>query len=415
MKYFAVFLLLLSLAPSVRAQNGQVEELRRAAMQEVGYASRSELKPEDTVYKSGGLALQALNPEISITGDMLGSYEKTPTSEKISNFNFRNLGLHFQSYLDPYSRFKSAVEVHPGEGAELGEAYFTRFGVFNNVNITAGKFRQQFGLVNRWHKHGIDQVDFPLALRQIFGEGGLNQTGISVYWLMPELLGSSEELTFEMTSGENGRVFSGNEKSRPCFLVRYKNYRDINENTYFEFGLTGLAGSNEKWTMNTTPVTYVYHARPALAGAVDFTFFWEPTYRMRYENFLWRTEFYFLNKKIMAPDGSGEDLLKPWGAYTYVQKKISRTLSVGMRADYYKPSVKNYANLSSALSLFPLAVTKTRSRQWQLGPYVVWNQSPFVRFRVEYNHLDSRHMGGTENIFYLQCIFAAGPHKHEKY
>ena len=62
----------------------------------------------------------------------------------------------------------------------------------------------------------------------------------------------------------------------------------------------------------------------------------------------------------------------------------------------------------------PHVYTTGRS-MWQIGPYLTWQQSPFVKYRWEYNHRD---MGGPtepEDIVYLQLIFAAGPHKHERY
>ena len=53
--------------------------------------------------------------------------------------------------------------------------------------------------------------------------------------------------------------------------------------------------------------------------------------------------------------------------------------------------------------------------QWQLAPYITWQQSPWVRWRVEFNHLDPGDVAEPEDIVYFQLIFAAGPHKHERY
>jgi len=50
-----------------------------------------------------------------------------------------------------------------------------------------------------------------------------------------------------------------------------------------------------------------------------------------------------------------------------------------------------------------------------VGPYITWYQSPFVHFRAEYNYQDGDGTGPEENVVWLQCIFAAGPHKHERY
>ena len=422
---FIISIVFLSFTSTCLAQEKDIELLRRAAQTELAGEEIAEDKPEETIFKSGGLGLQALNPEISVTGDFLTTFQNGEESEENHHeehgtgncdFNFRGLGLHFESYLDPYSRFKAAVHAAPPpHGIEIEEGYFMRYGVLGGMTLTIGKFRQQFGVVNRWHKHGLDQVDFPLALRKIFGEHGLNQTGISLDWTMPQLGKSSQELTLQFTNGENSRMFEGNEKNVPSILAHYKNYLDLSKSTYFELGLTYLIGWNDKWEVleGTTPV-HNHSTKPTSVIGLDLTLLWEPTDRMRYRNMVWRSELYCVNKKILAPDGTGKGRLNPWGAYTYIEQKVSRTLIIGIRGDYYQPDTKSYAEVNG-LSLSPLAVTNKNAYLWQVGPYITWHQSPFVRFRLEYNHQDGKHMGTSQDIVILQCIFAAGPHKHERY
>ena len=392
----------------------EVKDLRRLAEQEAAKEITKEEKLEEAVFKSSAMGLQALNPEISITGDMVNSWKENTAERKNYDFDFRNLGIHFESYLDPYTRFKAAVPVEEG-GASLGEAYFTRYGFLKDVNITLGKFRQQFGIVNRWHKHGLDQVDFPLALRQIYGGGGLNQTGLSLDWQMPPLGETSQELTFQMTNGENSRLFEGNSLNNPCLLAHYKNYRDLSKDSYLELGGTALLGWNDRWGISSGGTTYheTDHLYTGVFG-LDLTYLWEPTERMRYRNLVWRNEGYLLNRELIAPDGSGKDSLTSWGAYSYIQSKINRTLDIGIRGDFYRPDTKSYASVSG-LSLSPLAETADDVYQWQVGPYITWQQSPFVKFRVEYNHQEGRNMGPDENKVMFQIIFSAGPHKHERY
>jgi hypothetical protein len=144
---------------------------------------------------------------------------------------------------------------------------------------------------------------------------------------------------------------------------------------------------------------------------------------MRYAHFEWRTEFYYLNKGIVAPDGSGRDRIRAWGAYTSLQRQISRTLEVGVRVDYFEPDSKTYARLDGIRGLggiAPLAVNGSAPKQWQVGPYITWWQSPFVKLRFEVNYadryLDHRRTGHDgELTCAAQIVFAAGPHKHERY
>jgi len=371
--------------------------------------------PEETVYKSGGLSLQQLNPEISVTGDFLFSTRQDTTSDQSSDFSFRNLGVHIESWLDPYTRFKSAVEFHEDE-TELGEAYMTLHNISEDLNLTFGKFRQQFGVVNRWHKHALDQVDFPLALRQVFGNGGLNQSGLSLDWMMPPAGDASQQLTFQVTDGSNSRLFGDNARNRPSVLAHYKNYRDLSKDTYLEWGLSGLMGWNDEWDIeqDSNNITRDSSQITTVLGA-DLSVLWEPTEKMRYRNIEWRNEAYWLNKELLAPDGTGSDSINAWGLYSYLQTKISRTTDIGIRGDFYVPDTKSYANLSNSLSLSPLAVTGDNPYLWQIGPYITWWQSPFVKFRVEYDYSNGKGIENPEHIIWLQAIFSAGPHKHERY
>ncbi len=390
----------------------ELTALRELAKAKVAEKAISEEELEETTFKSGALGLQALNPEISVTGDFLFSSRQDTTSDESSDFDFRTLGIHLESWLDPYTRFKAAIPVTESE-TKLGEAYMTLYDVADDLNLTFGKFRQQFGVVNRWHKHGLDQVDFPLALRQIFGDGGLNQSGLSLDWLMPPAGDASQQLTFQVTDGSNSRLFGDNARNRPSFLTHYKNYRDLSKDTYLEWGLSGLLGWNDEWDMlggtkqNSSEMTTVLGA--------DLSVLWEPAEKMRYRNIEWRNEAYWLNKELLAPDGSGSDTINAWGLYSYLQTKISRTIDIGIRGDFYVPDTKSYANLPSPLSLSPLAVTGDNPYLWQISPYITWWQSPFVKFRAEYDYSNGKGIENPEHVIWLQAIFSAGPHKHERY
>jgi len=403
-------------AMPVKTEKDELAELRKLAEAEI--TAREEGAgdgKEETFlnFKAGWLSLQSLNPEISVTGDIVGSYRRQKDNRERFDDDFRGLGLHFESYLDPYTKFKAAVPVN-SDGASLGEAYMTRFGVAEGLNLTIGKFRQQFGVVNRWHKHALDQVDFPLALRQIFGDGGLNQTGVSLDYALRPLWGSMQDVVLQITKGSNNRLFGDNTRGTPSVLLHYKNYRDLTKNTYAEWGLTGLFGWNDTWEVQRGGLTASDHnSLSTRVFGADFSLLWEPTDRMRHRNVEWRTELYLLNRDILAPDDSGRDTVNAWGAYSYLQTKLSREWDVGLRFDYFKPDSKDYAAIGSTLA--PLAFTDSSAYRWQAGPYITWSQSPFVKYRLEYNHADGRGMENPDDTVMFQVIFAVGPHKHDRY
>ena len=371
--------------------------------------------PEETVYKFGGLSLQQLNPEISVSGDFVGHYRHQGETRKRTDAEIRGLELNFQSYLDPFSRLKATTHVHGDGEVHLEEIYLTHFTVLENATLDLGRFRQQFGVVNRWHGDALDQVQYPLALRRIFGDEGLGQTGASIEWTLPKWGQAYQGLTFQVTNTENERLFGGDTLGNPSLLLHYKNYRDLSRDTYLEFGLTGLFGWNDEWdVLKSGSLESEHDTLGTRVFGADLSLLWEPADQALYRNVEWRSEVYFLNQDILAPDNSGRDNLNAWGAYSYLQSKVARNLDIGIRADYYKPDSKDYANTAGA-SVIPLAYTAKNAERWQICPYITWWQSEWVKLRCEYDYAFGHGTEDTEHVLWLQAIFSAGPHKHERY
>ncbi len=218
-----------------------------------------------------------------------------------------------------------------------------------------------------------------------------------------------------MTNGENDALFEGDALGTPSMLLHYKNFRDLSDSAYLEWGLSGLFGWNDEWEIQ--PADDVITEHDALGTRVfgaDLSYLWEPIDRALYRNVEWRTEFYLLNRDILALDGSGRDIINAWGAYSYVQSKVARNLILGLRLDYFEPDSKDYAETGN-LSLAPHAYASDNPYRWQVGPYVTWWQSEWVRLRTEYNYGWGNGMEPDEHVVWGQATFAIGPHKHDRY
>jgi hypothetical protein len=401
--------------PAAPEATDELALLRELAQEEAGAPAEPEQAPEETVFKAAGLSLQKLNPEISAAGDFLAYYQDRKGTRKRTDAEIRGLELNIQSYLDPFSYMKATAHVSD-EGVDIEEVYFTRFSAIAGANLDVGRFRQQFGVVNRWHEDALDQVQYPLALRRIFGDEGLNQTGASLDWTLPMWGQAQQEFTFQVTNGENEALLDGDALGTPSLLFHYKNYRDLSKDAYLEWGLSGLFGWNDEWSVQPPgdDVTIDYDALGTRVFGADLSYLWEPIDRALYRNVEWRSELYVLNRDILAPDNSGRDSINAWGGYSYLQSKVARNLIFGIRLDYFEPDSKDYAETAD-LSLAPLAYTATNPHRWQVGPYVTWWQSEWVRLRGEYNYGWGDGMEPHEHIFWGQANFAIGPHKHDRY
>ena len=373
-------------------EQGELEKL----LKEADEISTQKKESKSKVFKGGQRSLQAINPEISVTGDAYGNYifnEDNFTKTSRSGFYFRGIGLHMQSNLDPFSMTKVAIGFDP-HGVHLGEAYLTWNNLISNISLTAGKFRQQFGVVNRWHTHALDQFDFPLALKTIFGGGGLNQIGVSINWLMPAFMASSNSLIVEITNGENENLFAGESFSMPAILGHFKNYYDLNPNTYLEIGLTGMVGPNNFKGYSNNDSLIMEPTRLTKLAGLDLTLFWEPVNKALYKSFLWRTELYFVDKELI-----GNKNITAYGGYTYGEYKFAEQWQSGLRFDYTQPFEEN--NDDHYL--------------YQVVPYVTWWQSHWVKLRLEYNYLYNKQIDESDNQLRLQIVWAVGPHKHDRY
>ena len=389
--------------------------LRELAQEEAGAPTAPEQAPEETVFKAAGLSLQKLNPEISAAGDFLVYYQDQKGTRKRTDAEIRGLELNIQSYLDPFSYMKATAHMSD-EGVDIEEVYFTRFSAIAGANLDVGRFRQQFGVVNRWHEDALDQVQYPLALRRIFGDEGLGQTGASLDWTLPMWGQAQQEFTFQVTNAENEALFDGDALGTPSLLFHYKNYRDLSRDAYLEWGLSGLFGWNDEWDVQPPGgiATTDYDALGTRVFGADLSYLWEPIDRALYKNVEWRSELYVLNRDILALDNSGCDTINAWGGYSYLQSKVARNLIFGVRLDYFEPDSKDYAETAN-LSLAPIAYLDKDPHRWQVGPYVTWWQSEWVRLRGEYNYGWGDGMEPHEHIFWGQANFAIGPHKHERY
>ncbi len=388
----------------------RLEQIVQDAQAEAAAAEQQPV-PEEREFLEGGRALQRLNPEVTFCADLLGTAIFDGSNFYASEHDRtslapRGVGLHIQHVLDPYSLFKSALHFSPDGGVGVEEVYVSWFGVTPSLSLTAGRFRQTFGVLNRWHEHDLDQTQHPLALRLVLGDEGLVGNGLSARWMMPSLWADANELTLEIVDGDNPTLFSGEHFSAPSTLLHLKSYYDLNQATYLELGLTGDLGFNNRRGAPGEDGLLVNEPwRRTLVGGADLTLSWQPLQQARYRSFTWRTEAFLADRQVPG-DRPAMRTRRSWGAYSYIQAQVATRVFIGLRGDLALPTDR----ISS-------------ERVWAVTPYLTFWQSEFVYMRLELQHghgvpaTDSA--GGlirrNDNRVLLQLDFAAGPHKHEKY
>ncbi|MDA2930647.1 hypothetical protein MYX84_12000 [Acidobacteria bacterium AH-259-O06] len=333
---------------------------------------------KDVTFTGGQRTLQALNPEVSVTGDNTLRISDRSGDEEFNRLNFDGFEMAIQHPLDPYSMAKFFVTFEEGE-FDLEEGYLTWESLPGSLGLKVGRFHTNFGKLNRFHKHALPWADRDLPTQTLFGEEGLIGEGLSLTWLPPRLpWAHTNEISFEVINNSNDLAFSGKGFGDPLYIGRLSNYYDVTENAYFEWG---LSAATSHWDIDE-------QNRSTVLG-LDLSYRWEPLQRALYRSLELRTELFY-NARDRWPGGD------VFGMYAYGEYQLSRRWYGGFRYQ------------------FGQTLEDQDQNQWALSPYVTFWQSEWVRLRAQYDFLNPN-FEEDENRFFLQFTWSLGPHKHEAY
>jgi hypothetical protein len=302
----------------------------------------------------GERSQQALNPEISVLAELWGTYDD---SAHTSDAQLHEVEVAVQSALDPYSRLKviAGIAQDPVTGdykLDIEEGYVTWTGLMNGISLDVGKFKQPFGVYNRWHPHALPTLDYPLYIRKFFGDEGLASTGVSAEALFSGLGTSTFTLQAVTHDGKNSA------------LAHYKSYWDLTPDTYIEGGLS------------------YFSEKPRTYGA-DLTILNEPHAQANYSHLQFHAEW------------GRRDRAQGWLAL--LEKQFTAKYLIGL----------SYERAEEVPD--PSMVTKS----WA-GIFTYW-QSEYVRIRLHLIDERQSWTGRPDRKAVLQLSVAAGPHKHDSY
>jgi len=354
------------------AATDELAALRSAARAATGRsdtAARQDTTPTRFVGRERNQA--QLNPEISVTGDVR-AYGQQPGIQH-DNFDAREFEVGFQSALDPYSHTKIFVSLENGNvSVEEGYAYWT--GLPGRLRFDIGKFRQQFGELNRWHLHAVPETEYPLAVTTYLGEDGLSGTGVSLYRAFGGL--GTHEVMAQVTRSASDSELFGN-AGRPTYLVHLLNFWQLSRSTYAQLGGTALYGTDPDSSLRTK------------VGGLEFRLTWRPPAEALYREWTLRAELFALKKEYA---GAGPTRLGGYASSTY---KLGQRWIAGLRYDYVEA---------------PAGGVITR----QLVPSLTLWESEWVMLRAQYRWEKVAAASGTHQLAF-QAVWAIGPHKHEIY
>ena len=349
-------------------------------------------------FQSGTRQQQGLNPNISLGGDFFGAissskndYVSEPGDIQYGNNGFflREVELALEAPLDPFTRGKTYISITK-ESISIEEAYMEWLNLPLKMNLKIGIFYPEFGPLNRYHDHALPQFDRPRALVNLFSNEGLSGVGFSSNFLLPKIL-FADASTFDISvvNGGNDISFESTRKAGMLYIGQFKNYYDINQNSYIELRLSGVTGENPSII-----------ERRSYVGSIGLTYKWAPIGREKYRTIDWKTEFLFSHRE----ENTGSTKSK--GFYSSVQNKLNARFWLGARIGYSELPFDN------------------RQKEWDYSINLDFWQSEFIFTRIQYQY-NSRDINSPipypagllpdDHTIILQVCWAMGPHKHEAY
>jgi hypothetical protein len=338
--------------------------------------------------------------------------------------------LSIAGAVDPYFSAQAHINynIDPITGdsnVELEEAYATSQSLPYGLELKAGHYFTEFGIVNPTHAHAWDWMDQPVIATRLFSGDGMRAPGARLAWLTPLPWYSQVIAGVQDANGSTMPSFlanSGTFDERPIggrpftdrgvsslgdlmYSVRWENSLDLSKTTTAKFGVSGAFGPNP-----TGP-----HGSTRIYGA-DLKLKWRPGGGERGWPFvLWQSE-------IMARDYDADAFssaadpanvinlpaatLHDWGLYTQGLYGFSTGWAAGIRYEYASgssPSVGPYAGRSE---------DPFRDNRQRFSPLLVWQLSEFSRVRLQYNYDLAQHLknGHAHSVWLgLEVLFGAHP------
>jgi hypothetical protein len=335
------------------------------------------------IYGGNSAASKALNPDVSVIGDFIGSAGGATAPAFASQQPFPSFQMHeseigLQAIIDPYARGDFFISFGE-EGVDLEEGYITFTALPAGFVAKVGKMRSVFGKVNLMHNHVLPWVDRPLlSTNLVGGEDGIDDAGFSLERILPAPKGIFLEATGQVFRGDSDDLFHSQQRSDVSTVEHLRGYKDITESTNLDIGVSYARGHNDgTLTLPGDFITQLY--------GLDATVRWKPLRRSIYHSFVGRSELIWSQRQQFPREQ------RSFGFYTSGDYQFARRWFTGGRFDWSDRS--QFDNLTDK----GFAVTLT---YWP---------SEFSQVRGEYRF--TRYAENRDsNEFLMQFIFSLGAH-----
>lgn len=403
------------------------DALDRALADSAPGAPKSSITNDLASFKLGNATLKLIDISFvldvaagwsSVDDDSLQTLQGGGHDPRKRGFTLQAAELGIAGAVDPYFNAQANIvySIDPGTGesvVELEEAFATTSSLPYGLQVKAGQYLTEFGILNGTHPHSWDWLDQPVIMSRLLGGDGMRAPGARVGWLLPtpwysQLIawvqnGNGEQMVSFQANDDvfaeraiGGRSFTDSHVSGFGDLVysgRWENSFELSHETTLKCGLSGAVGPNA-----TGQNTRLYGA--------DFKLKWKAASNERGWPFVtWQSE-------IMARDydagedvgqGLGEATLHDWGFYSQLLYGFTPGWAAGFRYEYATGSGDSVGGREN---------DPFRDNRQRFSPVLIWSLSEFSRLRLQYNHDIADHLpdGHADSLYLgLEVLFGAHP------
>jgi hypothetical protein len=399
-----------------RREDQQQIELLKKKLERMESERAAETAPSPEVVAVQPERLNVFNPSITIFGNALWRLddrkvviEEDGDEERIDDtFNLRETEADFRASIDPYADgvFIATLESEvPGEfevGVEEGYAVIKHLPFLEapplGLQLKPGRFRAEFGRINRLHTHDLPQSTRPLAVESFLGSEGYIANGISARLFLPSLLDEDSAWVLTTQVFQGGDIAVAEDGTRdPAFLGNLQWSRVFAAEHFADASAIFHYGNSDE---NGKRDVYTY--------SIDALYKWQPLRQGQWRSFLLGGQLFFSDREFdVVPEEEDEEEISlsavrrtntPLGGFLFSQYQFNRRLFAGIRGDWAQD------------------IEDDSHDRWAVHPYVSYYLSEFLRLRLGYEHRwsDLQDEDNRDSVF-TEINFVFGSHPPEPF
>jgi len=312
--------------------------------------------------------------------DLLAASRNFGPENSKSELKAREVELSLEAQIKPWL-YGMVFLTKPDDGPFDVEEAIALADLGYGIRLKAGKYRNEFGLLNTIHEPERPQVSLPLPVKEFLGEDQLREPGVTIGKEIDLGAGQKGGVSFAILNGENEVAFNQAQSKDKAYSGKLY-YGYASSQTAYEFGLSAITGKNDAAGNLSTNLQ-----------AFDFRYMLGPNYAAKYD---YPARFMVLGEAL------------------YNQREISANSTNKARgywtvADYqFMPAHHVGLGLESTEGIFDKSI---KSKAYSM--HYSWYYSEHGRLQLEARRLNSDNAGNDGFEVLLQWNVILGPHSEK--